>query len=240
MATMELGLHETHFASIGSIDTVDMDISRFLIGIPIIDEVLGGKGLMPSMVATVAAPAGCGKTTLLLQLLESISTVSHKKVGYVSGEEDISQLAYNAARIGVTNVQVANMCDVDKICDIVFPKFDVVVIDSFQCLSSKLVKGKKKVQEYAINRIVKAAKETRCVVFNICHLTKDGKLKGDSGVIHAVDCTIQIYKCKSEDYGHDQARRIEVAKNRFGRTGEVVVRMGDTGYDFKNTLKANS
>jgi len=236
MATMNIGLNETSFASIGTIDIGDMDISRFNIGIPLIDTLLG-RGLMPSMVCTVAAPAGCGKTTLLLQLLESISTVSKKKVGYISGEEDISQLAYNAVRIGVTNVQVANMCNVDKICDEVLPKYDVIVIDSFQCLKSNLVKGVRKVQEYSINRIVKAAKETRCVVFNICHLTKDGKLKGDSGIMHSVDCTMQIYKGDPETYGHDEARIIEVAKNRFGKTGEIVLRMGSNGYDFTTNIK---
>jgi DNA repair protein RadA/Sms len=237
MAAMDLGLNETSFASVGTIDVDDMDLSRFNIGIPCLDNLMG-RGLMPSMVITITSVAGCGKTTLLLQLLESIATKSNKKVGYISAEEDVSQLAYNAVRIGVTNVQVANMCNIDKICDTVFPKFDVVVLDSFQCMKSNLVKGKNKVQEYAIHKIVKAAKETRCVVFNICHLTKDGKLKGDSGVIHAVDCTMQIYKGDPETYGHDEARLIEVSKNRFGKTGEITLRMGGKGYDFANPIKA--
>lgn len=231
MAAMDLGLNETEFAAVSTIDTEDMELSRFNIGIPLIDNLLG-RGLMPSMVMTITAPAGCGKTTLLLQLLESVVKSTTKKVGYISGEEDVSQLAYNATRIGVTNVQVANMCDVDKICDNVMPKFDVVVLDSFQCMKSRIVKGKLKVQEYAIHRIVKAAKETRCIVINICHLTKDGKLKGDSGVIHAVDCTIQISKGDTSIYGHDEARIIEVGKNRFGKTGELTLRMGERGYDF--------
>lgn len=237
MSAMDLGLNETSFASVGTIDTEDMELSRFSIGIPALDNLMG-RGLMPSMVITITAPAGGGKTTFLLQVLESLVVNSQKKVGYISGEEDVSQLAYNAVRVGVTNVQVANMCNIDKICDTVFPKFDVVVLDSFQCMKSNLVKGKIKVQEYAIHKIVKAAKETRCVVFNICHLTKDGKLKGDSGVIHAVDCTMQIYKGDPETYGHDEARIIEVAKNRFGKTGEICLRMGGKGYDFANPIKA--
>ena len=237
MAAMDLGLNETAFAAVSTIDTDDMELSRFDIGIPALDKLMG-RGLMPSMVITICAPAGCGKTTFLLQVLESLVVNAQKKVGYISGEEDVSQLAYNATRIGVTNVQVANMCDIDKICDTVMPKFDAIVLDSFQCMKSKLVKGKIKVQEYAIHKIVKAAKETRCVVFNICHLTKDGKLKGDSGVIHAVDCTMQIYKGDPETYGHDEARIIEVAKNRFGKTGEICLRMGGKGYDFANPIKA--
>jgi predicted ATP-dependent serine protease len=69
-------------------------------------------------------------------------------------------------------------------------------------------------------------------------LTKDGKIKGDSGIIHAVDCTMQIYKGDPEKYGHDEARIIEVSKNRFGKTGEITLRMGERGYDFNNPIKA--
>lgn len=233
MATMmDVGLNETAFAAVNTIDVGDRDADRFLVGIPKIDDIFGGNGLMPGSIQTICSPPGAGKTTLLLQILESISKTTSKKVGYVSGEESIEQLAYNARRIGVKSVQVANMTDVDKICDVVMPKFNVIVIDSFQCLSSKLVKGKNKSQLYAISRLVKAAKLTDCVVFNICHLTKDGKIKGDATVIHAVDATIQIYKGSTEDYGHDQARIITVHKNRFGRTGEVTLRMQDNGYDF--------
>jgi DNA repair protein RadA/Sms len=234
---MDLGIDETGFSIVGQIDTNVMEGDRIPIGIPVIDSILGEKGLMPGMVITVTAAPGTGKTTLLLQVLDSlVSNNPDLEVGYISGEEDVSQLAYNAKRIGVKNVQVANMSDVDKICDVVMPKFDVIVLDSFQCLSSKLVKGKAKTQLYAIARIVKAAKATGCIVFNICHLTKDGKIKGDSTVVHAVDATMQIYKGESEDYGHDQARIIKVEKNRFGRCGEVTLRMGDSGYDFANTL----
>jgi DNA repair protein RadA/Sms len=236
-AQMDLGIDETGFSIVGQIDTNVMEGDRIPIGIPVIDSILGEKGLMPGMVITVTAAPGTGKTTLLLQVLDSlVSNNPDLEVGYISGEEDVSQLAYNAKRIGVKNVQVANMSDVDKICDVVMPKFDVIVLDSFQCLSSKLVKGKAKTQLYAIARIVKAAKATGCIVFNICHLTKDGKIKGDSTVVHAVDATMQIYKGESEDYGHDQARIIKVEKNRFGRCGEVTLRMGDSGYDFANTL----
>jgi len=234
-AMMDLGVGQTDFSIIGSIEVGDRDAKRIMFGIPLIDELFGGKGIMPGMSLTLASPPGVGKTTMLLQLLESIvKNDPEMSVGYISGEEDISQLAYNARRIGVKSVQVANMTDVDKICDVVMPKFNVIVIDSFQCLSSKLVKGKNKSQLYAISRLVKAAKLTDCVVFNICHLTKDGKIKGDATVIHAVDATIQIYKGSTEDYGHDQARIITVHKNRFGRTGEVTLRMQDNGYNFND------
>jgi DNA repair protein RadA/Sms len=237
-ATMDLGIDETGFSIVGQIDVGNRDADRIKIGIPSINELFGGIGLMPGSVTTVCAPAGCGKTTLLLQLLDSII---HEQpdisCGYVSGEEAVEQLAYNAKRIGVRNVQVANMSDVDKICDVVMPRFKVLVLDSFQCLSSKLVKGKAKTQLYAIARIVKAAKATDCKVFNICHLTKDGKIKGDSTVIHAVDATLQIYKGDTETYGHDRARTLVIGKNRFGRTGEVTITMGDKGYDFNSIDK---
>ena len=186
-ALMDLGLDQTKFAKVSNIDFGDRDASRFLIGIPTIDKLFGDKGVMPGTITIVSAGVGAGKTTFLLQVLESIALTANKRVGYVSGEEDVSQLAYNAHRIGVANVKVANMSDVDHICDSVLNKFDVIVIDSFQCLSSQVVKGKNKAQLYSIARLVKAVKATNCVVFIILHLTKDGKFKGDSTVGHAVD-----------------------------------------------------
>ena len=237
VAAMDLGIDETGFSIVNQVDTSVMDVERIQIGIPVLDSLFGDKGLMPSSVTTVCAPAGCGKTTLLLQMLDAIVLNNPDiNVGYISGEEAVEQLAYNAKRIGVKHVQVANMSDVDKICDVVLTKFQVVVVDSFQCLTSKLVKGKAKTQLYSIARLTKAAKASRCIVFNICHLTKDGKIKGDSTVIHAVDATLQIYKGSTEDYGHDQARTIEVGKNRFGRTGQVTLRMTDRGYDFSTEI----
>jgi predicted ATP-dependent serine protease len=191
---------------------------------------------MPGMIIQVAAAPGVGKTTLLLPILDSIVLNNPElNVGYISGEEDVTQLAYNAARIGVKHVLVANMSNVDKICDEILPKFNVIVIDSFQTLQSKLVKGKNKVQMYAISRLVKACKDTKCIVFTICHQTKDGKAKGDSGVTHAVDATVYITKGNPDQY-EEHSRIITVDKNRFGQNGSVVLKMTPTGYDFANPL----
>jgi predicted ATP-dependent serine protease len=236
-AQMDLGIAETDFNIISNVEVID-DSDRLMIGVPTLDNMFGGKGLMPGSIWTVCAPAGCGKTTLLLQTLDAIVHNNPDiEVGYVSGEESVEQIAYNARRINVKNVQVANISDTDKICDSVMNRFKVIAVDSFQCLTSKLVKGKAKTQLYSIARLVKAAKQSKCIVFNICHLTKDGKIKGDSTVIHAVDATLQIAKGDSEVYGHDEARIISVDKNRFGKTGETVLRMGSNGYDLTNTLK---
>lgn len=236
-AQMDLGINETGFSIVGQIDTNTLDGERINIGISSIDALFGGNGLMAGSIVTCTACAGTGKTTFLLQMLDSIVLNNPDiEVGYISGEEDVTQLAYNAKRIGVKNVQVANMSDVDRICDVVMPKFKVIAIDSFQCLSSKLVKGKAKTQLYSIARIVKAAKATGCIVFIICHLTKDGKIKGDSTVIHAVDATMQISKGDPEVYGHNEARIINIDKNRFGKTGEAIFRMGSNGYDFTSIV----
>jgi hypothetical protein len=51
---------------------------------------------------------------------------------------------------------------------------------------------------------------------------------------------MQIYKGSTEDYGHDEARIIEVSKNRFGRTGEIALRMGSKGYDFNTPCEKQS
>lgn len=234
-AAMELGFKSTGFDQLQNIIIPEAYNNRFSTGIDCIDELFGGS-LMPGSTTIIGASPGVGKTTLLMQLFQSLKTNSDKHCGYISGEESIHQLAFNAKRLNVKNVVVANMNDVDHICDH-FPNFDVVAIDSFQCLTTKQVKGKTKTQQYAITKIVNTAQRTGTKVFVICHYTKDGKIKGDATVLHAPDCLVNLYKGDPEKYGSHSVRIIEVEKNRFGKTGQLALSMESSGYNFENPLE---
>jgi DNA repair protein RadA/Sms len=234
--TMDLGFKSTSFETVKDVEIPDAYYNRFSTGLDCIDELFGGLGLMPGSTSLLGAAPGTGKTTLLLQLFQSIQNTSGRRCGYISGEESVQQLSFTAKRLNVKSVQVANMNDVDHITD-AFPSFDVIAIDSFQCLSTKAVKGKTKIQQYAIVKIINAAKRTGTKVFVICHYTKDGKIKGDSTVIHAPDCVINLYKGDPEKYGSHSVRVIEVEKNRFGPIGELALSMTQTGYNFETPIE---
>ena len=72
---------------------------RVATGLPDLDRVLGG-GLVPASVILLAGPPGIGKSTLLLQLLGSL-TAAGRSCLLVSGEESRAQVAARAGRLGV-------------------------------------------------------------------------------------------------------------------------------------------
>jgi predicted ATP-dependent serine protease len=225
---------ETEFQVVSRIQIPDVFFRKFATGIPVIDALVGRDGFLPGSTFTLTAPAGTGKTTLLLQVMESLSKTG-KRVGYISGEESIYQLAHNCKRLGVTHLKMANLVDVDKIIA-AMPNFDMIVIDSFQMLTTSKVKGPNAIETYCIKELVAAAKKNECVTGIICHLTKGGQIKGSTNITHLVDMNVELWKADSEVFNTHKARVVRTTKNRFGSTGEVVLNMGDSGYDFDNPL----
>ena len=131
---MNLNLDTTDFQRVSEINIPSVFYRRMKTGIADLDEIFN-NGILPGSSFTVTARAGCGKTTFLLQLCEALSKNGYN-VGYASGEENTFQLAFNCQRLGVKSVQIANVTDIDKLCEAT-AKFDVLVIDSFQALSSE-------------------------------------------------------------------------------------------------------
>ena len=74
------------------------DEIRFSTGMGELDRVLGGGAVAGSLVLVGGAP-GIGKSTLLLQICNSLCV--GRKVLYVSGEESERQLKLRAQRLGV-------------------------------------------------------------------------------------------------------------------------------------------
>lgn len=175
----------------------------------------------------MCASAGCGKTTLLLQILEGFAANDYA-TAYASGEENTAQLAFTCNRIGVKNVAVANMTDIDDLAA-QMEHFDCLVVDSFQALTSKKKMNTRALERYAVSTLTRAAKDNECTLFFIMHLTKDGKLKGSTLVPHTVDVNMNIEV--DADTG-DDARRIFFTKNRFGPLNELTMFIGAKGYDF--------
>ena len=74
------------------------DELRFSTGMGELDRVLGGGAVVGSLVLVGGAP-GIGKSTLLLQICNSLC--QGRSVLYVSGEESERQLKLRAERLGV-------------------------------------------------------------------------------------------------------------------------------------------
>jgi predicted ATP-dependent serine protease len=231
MSEITLGFKSTGFQQVGLIKIPDVFYQRFTTGIKSFDELLGGQGFLPGSAFTVTGKAGAGKTTFLLQMLEALQ-VNGKLTGYASGEESQFQIAYNANRLGLTKVQVANMTDVDELAESM-KHLDVLIIDSFQFLTCKHISKPLALQRYAIKHLVEAAQREQCVLGIIQHLTTMGSAKGGTLVPHTVDMNMEI----ETDETDETHKIIRVYKNRFGRCGEIMLEMTDKGFDFEKVIK---
>jgi predicted ATP-dependent serine protease len=225
---MDLNLTATRLTKVKNITVPDIFNRRMKTGIKRIDS-LFDEGILPGSAFTLTAKAGCGKTTLMLQMLDGMARNGYN-VGYFSGEESIYQLAYTANRIGATEVQIANMTDIDEIAEHM-SSMDLVVVDSFQALTTKTKMNSRQLEKHAVQCLTNVAKSTECTVGFIMHLTKSGDLKGGTIVPHTVDANLKVDTIPSAD--SDDARVIFFEKNRFGPLNELECTIGGKGYDFE-------
>jgi DNA repair protein RadA/Sms len=202
---------------------------RFKTGVEGVDELFGGAGFMPNFTFTLAAAPGTGKTSILLQILELLEKTGKKTV-YISGEENVEQLAFTCKRLNVSKVPLANLTDIDEIIkEIIANKFDFVVIDSLPSISCSTRMNRKELEEYITTKIVKTAKDNEIVIGVILHFTKTGTYKGSTLLPHSVDCNI-IMTRNEDDYN---LRDVDVTKNRFGTAGQATFEMTASGFTFE-------
>ena len=228
---MDLQFNSTRLTKVKDIKVPDIFNRRLKTGIEKIDS-LFDQGILPGSASTLTAQAGCGKTTFMLQLLEGL-TVNGYSVGYFSGEESIYQLAYTAKRVNATNVPVANCTDIDQIKQMM-RDLDVIVIDSFQALTSKQKMNSRQLEKHAVQTLTRHAKVTECAVIFIMHLTKSGDLKGGTIVPHTVDVNIKIDRIADAD--DEAARVVSFDKNRFGPLNELECMIERAGFNFQSEV----
>jgi predicted ATP-dependent serine protease len=222
---MKLKIESTKFVKVSNIQIPEIFFRRMKSGVEELDAVFG-EGILPGSAFTITAAAGTGKTTFLLQVMEALANNGYE-VGYASGEENQYQLAYTCKRLNVSSVCIANETDIDTLAEAT-KDLDILVIDSFQALTSEKQMNSAEQDRYAVTTLLQAAKKNECALFFVMHLTKDGKLKGNTLIPHAVDVNIQIMM---DPEGDEQARIISTYKNRFGPCQDYQATMTSRGFE---------
>jgi len=201
---------------------------RYKTGIGELDRVLGG-GIVQGSLILVGGDPGIGKSTLLLQICQSIK--EDKKILYVSGEESEGQIKLRAERLGVVNENLYLIAetDVERIVEcILSEKPDIVIIDSIQTMNhSDIASASGSVPQVreATNAFMRIAKSNGISMFIVGHVTKDGALAGPRVLEHMVDCVLYFEGDKQMAF-----RVLRAVKNRFGSTNEIgVFEMRDVG-----------
>jgi len=201
---------------------------RIPTGIEEFDRVLGG-GLIPGEIILLGGDPGIGKSTLLLQAANNLS--SQGEVLYVSGEESSKQLKMRAERLNLSSEDlivysggslkksIHHLDEIDPVC---------VVVDSIQSLkspdSSASVGSTKQVRELG-REFTRLGKKKEIPIILIGHITKSGDFSGPKTIEHLVDATIYF-----EGKRDSKVRLLRPEKNRFGSTGLLgLFQMTETG-----------
>ena len=202
---------------------------RWPSGLRELDRVLGG-GVMPGSIVLVGGDPGIGKSTLLLQLAETLAAAG-RRVLYVSGEESVEQVRLRAGRLGpvAPSLLILAETDLEAVLEAAAQvQPDVLIADSIQTLARADLEGGpgsvSQVRECAL-ALLHYAKGSSAAVFLVGHVTKEGSVAGPRVLEHMVDAVLYL---EGERYQH--YRVLRAAKNRFGSTNELgVYEMTDGG-----------
>ena len=204
------------------------DELRFSTGMGELDRVLGGGAVAGSLVLVGGAP-GIGKSTLLLQICNSLCL--GRTVLYVSGEESERQLKLRAERLGVHPdglfiLSETRFSDVLEAVEALKP--DILIVDSIQTLYNEendSAPGSVSQVKDCTMALMQLSKAQGLTVFVVGHINKDGNIAGPKVLEHMVDCVLYFEGDPNTSY-----RLLRAAKNRFGSTNEIgVFEMVDTG-----------
>ena len=224
MLTRDFGEAEPEMLLGGNIP----EYMRSTTGMTEFDRVLGG-GLVAGSVVLLSGEPGIGKSTLLLQICQSLS--ESKKVLYVSGEESSSQIAMRAKRLGISsqNIWVLTETDAQKVvskASSLAP--DVLIVDSIQTMyhsESATVPGSVTQIRESSAMFINKAKTDGTAVILVGHVNKEGGIAGPKILEHMVDTVLYFEGERTNSY-----RIIRAIKNRYGSTNEIgVFEMGDKG-----------
>lgn len=198
-------------------------------GISWFDAITGGDepGLTPSSVTLLTGMPGGGKTTLALQMADSL-TAQGATVLYNSGEESRYQVRKVARRleldVGFTfgeDTLVGDIIEHGKMLRAKNPgKPLVLILDSLATLDDGKY-GNGHINANSAVRVMKmlvefAKERPFATIIVIGQVTKSGDFAGKCEMKHALDCHVHIHfdtDKKSETFGK---RIMNYSKNRFG------------------------
>lgn len=203
---------------------------RISCGINELDRAIGG-GLVQGSIVLIGGDPGIGKSTLLIQMLSSMSSLSELSCLYVTAEESSQQVSLRARRLelAMEKIRVFTENHLEKVFTVVAKETpNILIIDSIQTVYTDLLQSAPgavaQVRECTA-QLVRLAKQTNTIVFLVGHVTKEGALAGPRVLEHMVDTVLYFEGDSSSRY-----RLVRAVKNRYGAVNELgVFAMTDRG-----------
>jgi DNA repair protein RadA/Sms len=222
-------------------------------GIGYIDDALGGttkrnagSGITPSTVVFFTGGPGAGKTTLMMQLADSITDQGHIAL-FNTNEQNLYQVKMVAERLKLTS---GFICNGESSLAVLFAQMDTLraqnpgkqifyIQDSLQTLGDPKYPNDPtysngKTAERALASVASYAKKHYVIPFMIGQVNKDGNFAGNNKLLHMVDTHMHLFVDADPD-AHEDERLFEIRKNRFGCSGVAYnLMMGEKGLREKN------
>jgi DNA repair protein RadA/Sms len=200
-------------------DIVKTEEDRIVTDIGGFDRVAGG-GLVRGSLLLLGGDPGTGKSTLLMQISDSIAQQGGK-VLYVSGEENVGQIKMRATRLDINarNIYLVGDSDVGVIYQCIEDiKPDLLIVDSIQTVTnsdSKNAMGGVNQIKDAIHHLMQISKGNGLTTIVVGQVNKDGTIAGPKILEHMVDVILYLKGERDETF-----RQLVAIKNRFGSTQE--------------------
>ena len=180
-------------------------------GIAQLDILLGG-GAVPGSSILLVGPPGAGKSTVLLQVLNTMQ----RKSLYVSGEESVEQIKYRADRLNINSENILLLFEPEAekvIGQAIELKSEAVVIDSIQTIYTSLsdtLPGSSTQIRKCTYLLRRAAQQYNFILVIVGQVNKDSKAAGPRLLEHAVDVVLHIAVEMNDN------RTLFAIKNRYG------------------------
>ena len=202
-------------------------------GIDWLDDAFGGEGVTPSSSILFTGGAGAGKTTLMLQLADSLTKMGHIAL-FNTGEESLYQVRKVTKRLGLKHgfvggqdVKVSAILDHADDLRKRYPTKQLFIIgDSLQAMDDGFYNNgaiNSMSQVRSTELITDYCKQHYAIAILIGQVNKNGDYAGKMQIKHAVDVHMHLWIDdikKSETFGE---RLFTVSKNRFGAAGKTFV-----------------
>lgn len=199
-------------------------------GIKYFDEAFGGVGTTPSSVNLISGTSGAGKTTMLLQVLDSFSKQRDCITLYNTTEEAVVQVRKTVSRLKLKNgFNVGQDCLLPEVFEHLdslrreHPGKDIIFgVDSLQSHDDGKYPGgitNSMTPVRIAENVASYCKQNFSISFLIGQVTKNGQLAGKQTIKHIVDSHLHLFidlKPTSETFG---SRILRMEKSRFGPSG---------------------
>jgi DNA repair protein RadA/Sms len=203
-------------------------------GLTHIDALCAGDGITPSTVILLTGLAGAGKSSLALQIANSITKQGHIAL-YNTNEESLYQIRKTVKRLKfehgfvpayksethelIEYAEEARLKNLDKQLFLFVDSLQTIEFDTNKKQGRGRPMGQQAAAVETAWELAAWAKKTYAIVILIGQVTKDGTFAGKQEIKHAIDMHISMTidsEKKSDTYNE---RIVEVEKNRMGLAG---------------------